>query len=368
MNSSQLTTNDRLFLQNAVEAAIRIGLVAILVFWCYAIVKPFVTPIIWGIIIAVAINPLYQRLNAMLGERRTLAAFLITLAFLVVLIIPSVMLAATLLDSVQFLARGFISGTLTVPPPPASIAEWPIVGMPLAEFWELASSNIEGALQQIAPHLKVVGSWLLSTASGTGLGMLQFIVAVIISGVLLAHVDGCKQFAESIMRRFAGERGSRFIKLSEATVRSVALGILGVAAIQSLLAGLGFIVAGVPAAGLWALLCLLLSVIQVGITPIVIPIIIYLFHTADTFTAVAFLIWSIPVGLLDNILKPILLGRGVATPMAVIFIGAIGGFLASGVVGLFIGAVILSLGYELFMAWLQEGEQPGSLPTNPGCF
>ena len=141
---------------------------------------------------------------------------------------------------------------------------------------------------------------------------------------------------------------------------SVSNGILGVALIQSILAGLGFMVAGVPAAGLWALLCLILSIAQIGLFPIVIPIIIYLFYTADTFTAVAFLIWSISVGLLDSILKPILLGRGVKTPMAVIFIGAIGGLLSSGVIGLFIGAVILALGYDLFLLWLSDSSSERS--------
>ena len=186
------------------------------------------------------------------------------------------------------------------------------------------------------------------------MGILQFMVAIIISGFLLAQAKSGKHFAQIIVNRFAGERGEQIIDLVEATVRSVALGILGVSAVQSILAGLGFMVAGVPAAGLWALLCLLLSVVQIGILPVVIPIIIYLFNTADTSTAVAFLIWSIPVGLTDNILKPIFLSRGVKTPMAVIFMGAIGGFLASGIVGLFIGAVVLSLGYELFMSWVKE--------------
>jgi predicted PurR-regulated permease PerM len=160
--------------------------------------------------------------------------------------------------------------------------------------------------------------------------------------------------------RLADEKGDDYADLAEATVRSVANGILGVALIQSILAGLGFMVAGVPAAGLWALLCLILSIAQIGLFPIVIPVIIYLFYTADTFTAVVFLIWSIPVGLLDSILKPILLGRGVKTPMAVIFIGAIGGLLSSGVIGLFIGAVILALGYDLFLLWL-SGSSPEQL-------
>ena len=180
-------------------------------------------------------------------------------------------------------------------------------------------------------------------------------LAIIISGFLLLQAKRGQQFTLLIVKRFVGERGEQLTNLVQTTVRSVALGILGVAAIQSILAGLGFIVAGVPAPGLWALLCLLLSVVQIGITPIVIPIIIYLFYSADTFTAVAFLIWSIPVGLMDNILKPIFLSRGVKTPMVIIFMGAIGGFLSSGIVGLFIGAVILSLSYALFMDWVKEG-------------
>ena len=349
--------NGRIFVRNSVEASISIGLVAMLVFWCFVYIKPFVTPIIWGVIIAVAIYPVYQRLLAALGDRQGLAATLYTVFFLIILIVPTVLLAGTLVESVKYLATGFGNGTLAVPPPPESVGSWPLVGEPLVEFWSLASENIKEALQQIAPHLKVVGSWLLSTAGGTGLGILQFMVAIIISGFLLAKAKSGQHFALIIVKRFAGERGKQIIELVEATVRSVALGILGVAAIQAILAGLGFMVAGVPAAGLWALLCLLLSVVQIGILPVVIPIIIYLFNTADTFTAVAFLIWSVPVSLTDNILKPIFLSRGVKTPMAVIFIGAIGGFLASGIVGLFIGAVVLSLGYELFMNWVKEDNQ-----------
>jgi predicted PurR-regulated permease PerM len=233
-----------------------------------------------------------------------------------------------------------------------------IIGEPLAKFWLLASENIHSALQQLTPVLKIIGSWLLSAATGAGIAILHFVVAIIIAGILLANSSGGNRTARAITHRLADEKGADFADLAEATVRSVANGILGVALIQSLLAGLGFMVAGVPAAGLWALLCLILSIAQIGIAPIVIPVIIYLFYTADTFTAVAFLIWCVPITLIDNILKPILLGRGVKTPMAVIFIGAIGGLLSSGVIGLFIGAVILSLGYELFLLWLDDSSSP----------
>lgn len=357
MNSLKPSSSENQYIARAVEAAIRIGLVVILAAACFQIVRPFLIPIVWGIIIAVAAYPGFRRLQAVLGERRALAALLFTLLALILVIGPSVMLTGTLVQSVKVVAVDLSDGTLNIPPPPASVASWPVVGDELERFWSLASVNIQAALGEIAPQIKVVGKWLLSAAAGTGFAILQFVVAIIIAGVLMMNAAGGHYAAHAIVARLVGERRADLADLAETTVRSVATGILGVALIQSLLAGLGFLAAGVPAAGLWALLCLLLGVTQIGIVIILIPIIIYLFNTADTFTAVAFLIWSIPVGLIDNILKPILLARGVKTPMVIIFIGAIGGFLASGIIGLFIGAVVLALSYELFLVWLNEGPQ-----------
>jgi predicted PurR-regulated permease PerM len=213
----------------------------------------------------------------------------------------------------------------------------------------------------------VLGKWLLSGAAGAGIGILQFVAAIVIAGVILRHDESGKRISYAIARRLAEEHGAGFIDLARATIRSVSRGILGVALLQSILAGLGFLVAGVPAAGLWAFLCLLLSVIQIGIFPITVPVIIYVFATGDTTTAVIFLIWSIMVGMLDNVLKPLLLGRGVNVPMAVIFVGAIGGFLASGIIGLFIGSVILVLGYEMLLGWLEidADKLPGE-DSSPG--
>lgn len=352
MNDSNLSVSDRVFIHKSLEATIRIGLLLIITIWCFKIVEPFITPIIWGIIIAIAAHPLYSRLRRTLGERHKTAATIFTFAFLIIMIVPTVLLTDTLIDGIKMLADKIKDGSLSIPPPPENLGNIMIIGEPLAKFWLLASENIHSALQQLTPVLKVIGSWLLSAATGAGIAILHFIVAIIIAGILLANASSGNRVARAITYRLADEKGADFADLAEATVRSVANGILGVAVIQSLLAGLGFMVAGVPAAGLWALLCLILSIAQIGIAPVVIPIIIYLFYTADTFTAVAFLIWSIPLSLIDNILKPILLGRGVKTPMAVIFIGAIGGLLSSGVIGLFIGAVIFALGYELFLLWL----------------
>lgn len=357
MNAENTTVDDKRFLNRTLEAAVRIGLVILLIAWCFEIVRPFIVPIVWGVIIAVATYPGYLRLKSWLGGRGRLAAVLATLILLILVLGPTIMLTGTLVESTRGLAADLSKGTLTIPPPAESIRSWPLIGEELDSFWRLASGNIQAALEQIKPEIKAVGSWLLATAAGTGFALLQFVAAILIAGVLMANAAGGSAAAYRIATRLAGEHGAAIADLAESTVRSVARGILGVALIQALLAGIGFIVAGVPAAGLWALLCLLLSAAQIGIAVILIPIIIYLFNTADLVTAVGFLIWSIPVGLLDNILKPILLGRGVKTPMVIIFIGAIGGFLASGIIGLFIGAVILALSWELFLAWL-DMEQP----------
>jgi len=340
------------FVSNALEATIRIGTVILLAAWCFAIVKPFIIPIVWGIIIAVAEYPGYLRLRRALGGRGATAAALIAVLGLVLLVAPAVMLSTTLVDSAHGLAKGLQEGTIAVPPPPEAVKEWPVVGDKLDAFWRQASENLAAAIGKIAPQLKAIGSWLLSTAAGAGFGILQFVIAIILAGFLLARSEAGARAAQAIATRLAGEKGADFAMLAEATVRSVTRGILGVALIQSVLAGLGFMAMGIPGAGIWALLCLLLSVIQIGIFPITIPILIYVFSTADMAPAVVFLIWSILVGTLDNILKPVLLGRGVQVPMAVIFVGAIGGFITSGIIGLFVGAVVLVVGYKLFLVWL----------------
>jgi predicted PurR-regulated permease PerM len=354
MNDSNLSTDDSIFFHRSLEATIRIGLLLIITVWCLKIVGPFIEPIVWGIIIAIAAHPLYSRLREVLGNRHKTAATLFTFAFLIIMIVPTVLLTDTLIGGIKMLVDKIKDGSLSIPPPPESLGNIMLIGEPLAKFWLLASENIHSALQQLSPVLKVIGSWLLSAATGAGIAILRFVVAIIIAGILLANSSGGNRIARAITHRLAAEKGEYFADLAEATVRSVANGILGVALIQSLLAGISFMVVGVPAAGLWALLCLILSIAQIGTAPILIPVVIYLFYNADTFTAVAFLIWSIPLSLIDNILKPILLGRGVKTPMAIIFIGAIGGLLNSGVIGLFIGAVTLALGYELFLMWLND--------------
>jgi predicted PurR-regulated permease PerM len=350
--------SERAFVNRAVEAAIRISAIAALIVWCFIIARPFLVPIVWGAIIAVATYRAYEKLRAGLGGQRITAAVLITLLMLVLLVVPSVLLGNSLVGGARTVVNSFQSGELYIPAPPDVVAEWPLIGEPVAEAWTLASQNLEEALLQASPFLKGLGAWLLSAAAGAGLALLQFVLAILIAGAFLANSAAAERATRAIAKRLAGERGVEFVGVAEHTVRSVASGILGVALIQALLAGLGFLVAGVPAAGLLTLICLVFGVIQLGVVIVLIPVVIYLFSTADTVTAVGFLIWAVLVAPVDNVLKPLLLGRGVDVPMLVIFVGAIGGFINAGIIGLFIGAVVLALGYKLFLAWLDQDSIP----------
>ncbi|MBK1724748.1 AI-2E family transporter [Thiocystis violacea] len=348
----------------AVEIAIRLGLLALMLTLCFLIVRPFLVAIVWGGIIAVAVHPGYRQLLRAVAGRRALASVLFALLALVVLIGPIVMLSGTLVQGAQSLNRGFADGGLDLPPPP-DLSFIPLIGQSVQDFWQKASSNLEGALRTIEPQLRQVGEWTLSLAKNAGLGILNFGLAIVIAAVLLAKSAAGGRASRALAERLAGARGRQFVELAEAVVRAVSRGILGVAMLQALLTGLGMLAAGVPAAGLWALIALLLSTIQIGVFPVLLPAAVYVFYAGDTLTAVLFLIWAILVGSLDNVLKPILLGRGVAVPTAVIFVGAIGGFIGAGIIGLFVGAVILVLGYELFMAWLREGHAADEAGSDP---
>jgi predicted PurR-regulated permease PerM len=358
MNSSNQSPDDKLFIARALEATINIGLVVLLLYWCFRIGQPFLQIIVWGIIIAVAIHHGYERLKSALGGRGRLTATLITLLALIILLVPAYMLSQSLIDTAKEYSAHLEAGTLTVPPPSESVKAWPIIGEPFYKFWSLASNNLGAALSKMTPQLKKFGIPLLSAAAGAGVGILKFVVSIIIAGVLLANAAGGGQAARAIAVRLAGERGTRIVEQAGATVRSVALGILGVALIQAFLASLGFLVVGLPGAGLWALLVLILAVVQLPTILILGPIVVYVLSTGSTVTSVVFAIYSILVGISDAFLKPLLMGRGVDVPMLVIFIGAIGGFILSGIIGLFVGAIIFALGYKLFLAWLNQDTPP----------
>jgi predicted PurR-regulated permease PerM len=348
----------RLQFGDALETTLRLGLLLAMLLWCIAIVRPFITTILWGVILAIAVAPAHRWMAASLGGRRKLAAVIFVALGLTLLIGPALQLSGILIDSTQDYAAKIESGALKIPPPPARVAEWPVVGERVSSLWTLAASNLEGALELVAPQIKALGGWLLGAAADLGGGILKFILAMIIAGVALASSAESSVRIGRLATRLAGASGEPIVKLAESTIRSVATGIVGVALIQTTLAGIGLVVAGVPAAGFLALLVLFLCIVQLGPALIVLPAAVYVFSTADTLTASLFLAWNIFVLVLDNVLKPLLLGRGVDAPILVIFLGAIGGFLSMGIIGLFVGAVVLVLFYTLTKSWVNEGLLP----------
>ncbi|MCZ6875895.1 MAG: AI-2E family transporter [bacterium] len=362
MENSPRTSDHSVFVNRALEAAIRIGLVALLVTWCFLIIKAFVVPVLWGVVIAIAVYPFYLKLVTTLGKREKLAATLLTLFAFALLIIPTVLLTDSTVGGIRTLSRHLQEGTLAVPPPSDNVATWPIIGKPLADIWQLASVNIGAALKKLEPQLKAYGPKLLSAVAGLGLAFVQFVISIVIAGAFLVNARSGERTAHAIFTRLAGEQGEAFSHLASATVRSVVQGVLGVAIIQSALSGLGLMAVGVPAAGLWALIVLFVAVIQLPPILILGPIIFYVFLTSSTTLAVIFMIWSILVSMSDSFLKPLFLGRGVDVPMLVILLGAIGGMMSSGILGLFVGPVVLSLGYKIFQTWLID--ESAVVPTS----
>jgi len=353
MTQTAIEGVDRIFVRSAVEAAIRIGVIAGLAWWCYLIVRPFVAPALWAIIFAVALFPVFQWIRSKLGGRGGLAAAALVLALAAILLVPVVMLSASTVESVQNLVQRAQEGTLTVPPPPEGVAEWPVIGKQLETAWSQASENLQQFLAEHREQLQPAVSWIVGQAAGLWSGTLVILIAIVIAGFLMVFAEPAVAGATAIAMRLSGEDGAPMVETAGATIRSVAQGVLGIAVVQSLLAGIGMLAVGVPGAGLWAALVLVLAIIQLPPLLVMGPVIIYVFTSASTGVAIVFAIYGLAVSVSDALLKPLFLGRGVAVPMPVILVGAIGGMIMSGIVGLFIGAVVLALGYQLGLAWMQ---------------
>ncbi len=348
------------------ETAIQIGLVAILAIACFIIARPFLGLIVWAGIIAIGVFPLMGILKQNTGLSDGWASFVLTVAFLGVLIVPTTLLTGAIVDNAKDLGIYLKRDDLTIPPPGEGVAELPLIGHQLDKIWQDASDDPKAAIGQYESEIKKVLNGILSALLATGLNVLLFVFSIILAGIFMASAKGATEAIEAVFTRVAGDKGPYLTSIAHDTVQSVVRGILGIAVAQAILAGLGFMAMGVPASGVLALVCLILAIVQIDILIVLIPLSIYMFSDPDTGTvaAVVFLIWNLVVGLMNNVLKPILLGKGVEAPMSVIFIGAIGGMLAAGIVGLFVGAVVMVLGFTLFMYWVRRENEPHSYPAD----
>ena len=357
-NNSSPNHFDRLFVRNMVESAIRIALLFTLLIFSYDIIRPFLIPLLWGGIIAIAAFPLTRWVEGKIGNKRGLAASLVALFFIILLVVPSFSLTSSLVASAKSISTQMEEGSLAVPPPSEKIAELPLVGEEIYNAWNSAHEDLEEVLVDAAPQIKEFTSKLMQSV-GSGLaGVAMFVISLIIAGGFMAYADSTGAAAHKLCMRIGGEKpGGEWASLVVATVRSVLQGVVGVAVIQATLCAIGLFVMGVPGAPIWSAIILFFAIAQLPAILVILPIVVWSFSAYDTTPAVIFTVWMLLSGLSDNILKPMLMGRGLDIPMPVILLGAIGGMLASGIIGLFAGAVVLSIWYKLFSEWLAQESQ-----------
>lgn len=358
MSNQQENTFNEQVEKSVINLTIKLGILLLLFYWCFSILQPFLVPVVWAVVIAVSMYPLYLMMLAKLHGRKGLTGAIFTLITLALLLVPVFMLSGSMVDGVQSLSKALEDGTLSVPAPSADVKEWPLVGEKIYNVWHLASVNIDQVIVKFTPQLKAMSKTVFSAIMGGGLGILQFFISIIIAGVFMVNAEGSVKAVQNFMTRLSPKNGEEFVKMSAATIRSVAQGVIGIAIVQAAFVGLGFWAVDVPGAGLWALLVLILSIAQLPPMIVILPVLLYVFSLEDvsTVTLVIFTAWSVLGGLLDGILKPFVMGRGMDVPMLVILLGAIGGMIVSGILGLFIGAIILALGYMLYTQWLVDDE------------
>lgn len=338
------------------DVLIRAGLVVALVMLCYRIFYPFLNLMLWSMILGVTLFPLHKMIRNKLGGRNGLTATLVVLLAIAVVLVPVYLLASSLATSAQHAAAAVHSGSIEVPPPADTVKGWPVIGQQAHALWLQASNDLGAVTTEYQPQLKAFGLAVLSKIAAAGVGLLLFMVALILAGIFMAYGEsGHRAAIASFERIFGNGRGKHIADLCTRTIRAVAQGVIGIAFIQAFLVGVAFIVMGIPGAGLLTLAVLLLGIAQLPAAILTIPVIIgVLASRGIDATTIIFAVYAFVAGLADNVLKPLMLGRGVDVPMPVILIGALGGMVTGGVIGLFIGPVVLAIGYELYWQWVED--------------
>lgn len=352
-NVRQLVSRD------LIEVFVRTGLIFVIVFLCARIFAPFFGIMLWALILAIALYPMHQKFAGRLGGKQGRASTGLVVAGLLLIGAPTVMLGSSFASQILEAHAAFTSNSVTVSPPDASVAEWPVVGERVYDAWSQAADDLPAFLESMQPQLGNFSAFMKSAAQKTAGALFLFFGALIIAGIMMAYGKSGTAAMGRIFSRLAGPAfGPQLHSLSVATVRSVAAGVIGVAFIQALLLGVGFAVAGIPAPGLLALIVMLIAIMQIPAAIVFIPAIAWLWGMGDGSTVmnVVYTVYFIFAGLADNVLKPMLLGRGVDAPMPVILLGALGGMVSAGIVGLFVGAVVLAVGYQVFMAWVDQAD------------
>jgi predicted PurR-regulated permease PerM len=342
--------------KKVIDLTIKLLVIVLLIAWCFKIILPFLIPILWGAILAITLFPLYKKLSSLMKGKKVLASVIISGILVIILIIPTIWMIATIVKEVKEMVIALHNNTLVIPPANEKIAKWTLIGKPIYDAWNFLATNTESALVTYREQILGAGQKLAGSMLNVTSNVLIFVLSVIISGVFLVIPEKSQKSALSIATRLAGDTGAELLEATVQTIRNVAKGILGVAFIQFILMGVCLVLADVPLAGLWALAVLLLAIVQLPTALVGIPVVIYLFSAKEPLPALLWTVFILIVSLSDNVLKPLLMGKGAPVPMLVIFLGAIGGFIMSGFIGLFIGAIVLSIGYKLAGLWLVGGK------------
>jgi predicted PurR-regulated permease PerM len=347
------------------DVLIRAGLIFALAVLCFQIFAPFLTLMVWALILAVTLYPMQEYVAAKLGGRQGLAATLIVILGITLIVVPTAILMSSLGDSVQRLIHDVQADALVIPAPRESVAGWPVIGERVYALWSQAHADLPALVKSMQPKIGDLAKSALAFVASIGGGLLLFLAAFIIAGILMAFGRSGRRASVAISERVAGPaRGAEFATLATATIRAVAQGVIGVAFIQAIIVGLCLLVAGVPWAGVLAMIALVLGIAQIPALIVTLPAIAYIWLLGDygKGEAIVYTLLIFVAGLADNVLKPLMLGRGVDAPMPVILIGALGGMAAAGILGMFVGATLLALGYQLFMGWVAANRRVETSP------
>ena len=331
-------------------------IIAVLIAGSLWTLLPFIGALLWATTIVIATWPLLLRVERWVGGRRPLATALMTLVMLAIFIVPFGLAVAVLLDAaVEGVDLVRAVATRGIAPPPAWVAELPWGGPRLAAKWqELHAGGPEAAVEAVRPFLRSTASWALSLTGGFAVVVLHFLLTVLIAAILYANGEAAARGVVLFARRIGKERGEQTTRLAGQAVRGVALGVVVTALVQSIIAGLGLWLAGVPRPGLLLAVIFVLSIAQLGPLPVLLPAIIWLFWSGSVVWGIVLVVTAVIVAVVDNVLKPVLIKRGVDLPLLLIIAGVIGGLIGFGVVGLFIGPVILAVTYTLLESWVRE--------------
>ncbi|OWV83418.1 permease [Rhizobium sp. R72] len=334
-----------------VSDLVRIGIIGLFAYWSLQLVAPFALIIIWSAILAVALFPMFDALSRLLGDRPALSATVIVIACLVLIIAPLALVAVNFADAVQALVSQLKTDNFTLPAAPEAIRGWPVVGERLYAGWNQVASNLAATIMKFQAPLREIMGVVLAKLASIGGGVLSFVASIILSGIFLTMSPRLAATIQVLASRIGGERGVGFARLAGSTVRNVSRGVIGVALLQTLLCGLCFAFFDIPARGALTFLVFMLCLMQLGPGLVLVPAVVWAWFSWPTSLAFAFTVVAIPITVVDNVLKPILMSRGLSTPMPVILIGVIGGTLSHGLLGLFLGPIVLSVFYELLRAW-----------------